>query len=35
MNWLGWALASALFAALTAILAKLGVAGVSGDGFAT
>ena len=28
MNWLGWALASALFAALTAILAKLGVAGV-------
>src|ERR1019366_4028385 len=28
MNWLGWALASALFAALTAILAKIGVAGV-------
>src|ERR1017187_8384982 len=27
MNWLGWALASALFAALTAILAKIGVAG--------
>lgn len=25
MNWLGWALLSALFAALTAILAKLGV----------
>ena len=28
MNWFGWALASALFAALTAILAKVGVAGV-------
>ena len=28
MNWLGWALSSALFAALTAILAKIGVAGV-------
>ena len=28
MNWLGWALASALFAALTAILAKIGVAGI-------
>src|ERR1035438_8269226 len=28
MNWLGWALASAVFAALTAILAKIGVAGV-------
>jgi transporter family protein len=28
MNWLGWALASALFAAVTAILAKIGVAGV-------
>jgi transporter family protein len=28
MNWLGWALCSALFAALTAILAKIGVAGV-------
>ena len=29
MNWLGWALASALFAAFTAILAKVGVAGVN------
>ena len=28
MSWIGWALASALFAALTAILAKIGVAGV-------
>jgi transporter family protein len=28
MNWLGWALASAVFAALTAILAKVGIAGV-------
>ncbi len=28
MNWLGWALASAVFAAMTAILAKVGVAGV-------
>jgi transporter family protein len=28
MNWLGWALWSAVFAALTAILAKIGVAGV-------
>ena len=28
MNWLGWSLASAVFAALTAILAKVGVAGV-------
>jgi transporter family protein len=29
MNWLGWALLSALFAALTAILAKVGVADVN------
>ena len=28
MTWLGWALLSALFAALTALLAKLGVKGV-------
>ncbi len=28
MGWLGWALASAVFAALTALLAKVGVAGV-------
>ena len=28
MNWLTWALASAVFAAFTAILAKVGVAGV-------
>lgn len=28
MNWLGWALASAVFAAMTAILAKIGVAGI-------
>ena len=28
MSWISWALASALFAALTAILAKIGVAGV-------
>ncbi len=27
MNWLGWALLSAFFAALTAILAKIGVEG--------
>jgi bacterial/archaeal transporter family protein len=30
-NWLTWALLSALFAALTAILAKLGVAGVDSN----
>jgi len=29
MNWLGWALLSALFAALTAVLAKVGVEGVN------
>ena len=29
MNWLAWALLSALFAALTAILAKIGVADVN------
>ena len=29
MNWLGWALLSAMFAALTAILAKVGVADVN------
>jgi transporter family protein len=28
MNWLGWAVLSALFAAATALLAKVGVAGV-------
>lgn len=31
MNWLGWSLLSALFAALTAILAKLGVKGVDSN----
>jgi bacterial/archaeal transporter family protein len=31
VNWLGWALLSAVFAALTAILAKLGVAGVDSN----
>lgn len=34
MSWLGWALLSALFAAATAILAKLGVTGVDSN-FAT
>jgi transporter family protein len=34
MTWLAWALFSALFAAATAILAKLGVAGVDAN-FAT
>src|SRR5476649_726632 len=29
MNWFGWALLSALFAALTAILAKVGVSEVN------
>ena len=29
MNWLTWALLSAFFAAMTAILAKIGVAGVN------
>ena len=31
MNWLFWALLSALFAAATAILAKLGVAGIDSN----
>ncbi|MBB3948959.1 EamA family transporter [Aureimonas jatrophae] len=31
MGWLGWALLSASFAALTAIFGKLGVAGVPSD----
>jgi transporter family protein len=31
MNWLGWALLSAFFAALTAILAKVGVEGVNSN----
>lgn len=31
MNWFGWALASAFFAALTAILAKIGLQGVDSD----
>lgn len=31
MTWLAWALLSAFFAALTAILAKLGVAGVDAN----
>jgi len=31
MNWLTWSLLSALFAAITAILAKLGVAGVDSN----
>ncbi len=31
MNWLTWSLLSAFFAALTAILAKLGVAGVDSN----
>lgn len=31
MNWLTWSLFSALFAALTTILAKVGVAGVSSN----
>lgn len=31
MNWFWWALASALFAGLTAILAKMGVAGVNSN----
>jgi len=34
MNWLAWSLLSALFAAMTAILAKLGVADVDAN-FAT
>ena len=31
MSWLPWALASAAFAALTAIFAKIGVANVNSD----
>ncbi len=31
MNWLGWALLSALFAALTAILAKIGVTDINSN----
>src|SRR3954451_6876875 len=31
MNWLFWALLSAVFAALTAILAKVGVAGIDSN----
>jgi transporter family protein len=31
MNWLTWALLSALFAGLTAILAKVGVAGIDSN----
>jgi transporter family protein len=31
MNWIVWALLSALFAGLTAILAKIGVAGVNSN----
>jgi transporter family protein len=31
MNWLAWALLSALFAALTAILAKVGVADINSN----
>jgi transporter family protein len=31
MNWFAWALLSALFAGLTAILAKIGVAGVDSN----
>ena len=31
MNWLTWSLLSAVFAALTAILAKIGIAGVDSN----
>jgi len=31
MGWLGWALASAAFAALTAIFGKVGVTGIASD----
>jgi transporter family protein len=31
IGWVGWALLSAMFAALTAILAKVGVTGISSD----
>lgn len=31
MNWFGWAIVSAIFAGLTAILAKIGVEGVSSN----
>lgn len=34
MNWLAWALLSAVFAALTAVFAKIGLKGVNSD-FAT
>ena len=31
MTWVGWALLSAVFAAMTAIFAKLGLQGVDSD----
>ena len=31
MGWLGWALLSAVFAAATAILAKVGIAGIDSN----
>jgi transporter family protein len=31
MNWLGWALLSAFFAGLTAVLAKVGLAGIDSN----
>ncbi len=31
MTWVGWALLSAVFAAMTAIFAKLGLQGVESD----
>lgn len=31
MNWIGWALLSAVFAGLTAILAKVGVSGINSN----
>ena len=31
MNWIAWALLSAFFAGITAILAKIGVAGVDSN----
>ena len=31
MNWLTWSLLSAVFAALTAILAKIGIAGIDSN----
>ena len=33
MGWLGWALLSAVFAAATAILAKIGIAGIGAQRF--